>query len=105
MTSSQPWARFETTPDDRWDVPKVAHLHRGAGFGAAWRELHRDVAAGPQVSIDRLLNPLQRQADEERVEESLRRGALTSQDPERLKTWWLYRMLWGPDPLREKLTL
>src|SRR5262249_21511065 len=26
-------------------------------------------------------------------------------DPRHLKAWWVYRMLWGPDPLGERLTL
>jgi hypothetical protein len=26
-------------------------------------------------------------------------------DPGRLKAWWVYRMLFGPDPLTERLTL
>ena len=31
--------------------------------------------------------------------------AVASSDPARLKAWWLYRMLFGPDPLGERLTL
>src|SRR5262249_8198013 len=26
-------------------------------------------------------------------------------DPRHLKAWWVYRMLWSPDPLGERLTL
>ena len=32
-------------------------------------------------------------------------AAVTSGDPARLKAWWVYRMLFGPDPLGERLTL
>jgi hypothetical protein len=32
-------------------------------------------------------------------------SAATSGDPARLKAWWVYRMLFGPDPLTERLTL
>jgi uncharacterized protein (DUF1800 family) len=32
-------------------------------------------------------------------------AAITANDPERLKAWWIYRMLFGPDPLGERLTL
>src|SRR5205823_647791 len=35
----------------------------------------------------------------------LRQGVLDARDSERLKAWWLYRILFDPDPLREKLTL
>src|SRR5262249_58972658 len=32
-------------------------------------------------------------------------SAAASHDPARLKAWWVYRMLFGPDPLGEKLAL
>ena len=50
-----PWAPF--VPDARapWDVRRVAHLHRRAGFAATWGEIHCDVQAGPAASIDRIL--------------------------------------------------
>src|SRR5579864_302555 len=31
--------------------------------------------------------------------------AETAKDIERLKAWWVYRMLFGPEPLTERLTL
>jgi uncharacterized protein (DUF1800 family) len=31
-------------------------------------------------------------------------AAIITNDPERLKAWWIYRMLFGPDPLGERLT-
>src|SRR5262249_8727977 len=37
--------------------------------------------------------------------DSLRQGVLDPRDSERLKAWWLYRLLYDPDPPREKLTL
>jgi uncharacterized protein (DUF1800 family) len=102
---SGPWSPFEPTAGDRWDLEKVAHLHRRAGFGAIWSELQRDLAAGPQDSVDRILDPPDLPANERRLLDSLLHGALAGHDAERLKAWWLYRMLWGPDPLGEKLTL
>ena len=32
-------------------------------------------------------------------------AAVASNDPARLKAWWVFRMLFGPDPLGERLTL
>jgi uncharacterized protein (DUF1800 family) len=100
-----PWAPYEPTPSDPWDLRKVAHLHRRAGFGATWGELQRDLRDGPAAAVDRLLRPPEMTDDERQIEEILRQGVLDASDPERLKAWWLYRMLYGPDPLREKLTL
>jgi uncharacterized protein (DUF1800 family) len=100
-----PWAAYEPTATDPWDLRKVAHLHRRAGLGAPWGELQRDLRDGPAAAVERLLRPPEMTADERQVEEILRQGVLDAGDPERLKAWWLYRMLYGPDPLREKMTL
>jgi uncharacterized protein (DUF1800 family) len=100
-----PWAAYEPTSADPWDLRKVAHLHRRADFGATWAELDRDLKAGPAASVERLLQPRPLTAQETVILGSLREGVLDSRDGERLKAWWLYRILYGPDPLREKLTL
>jgi uncharacterized protein (DUF1800 family) len=115
-----PWAPFEPTADDPWDLAKAAHLHRRAGFGAGRAELERDVQDGPAASVHRLLRPRRMSDDQKQVLATLRQGVLDSRDVEgvdpledparrqgqaRLKALWLYRMLYDPDPLREKLTL
>jgi uncharacterized protein (DUF1800 family) len=103
--SSAAWAPFEPSGTDPWDLRKVAHLHRRAGFGATWDELHRDLEQGPAASVDRLLDPPDSSADEPEILDTLRKGAVGSGNLQRLKAYWLYRMRFGADPLREKLTL
>jgi uncharacterized protein (DUF1800 family) len=93
------------TAKDPWDLRKVAHLHRRAGFGTTWSELQRDLKAGPEESADRLLKPRTPTDEEKSALDALRQGLLESGDGERLKAWWLYRILWDADPLQEKLTL
>jgi uncharacterized protein (DUF1800 family) len=102
---NDPWAPFAANMADPWDLGKVAHLHRRAGFGATWAELQRDLKDGPAASIERLLAPPRPTEDEKGALEGLQKGALDSDDVERLKAWWLYRMLFGNDPLTEKMTL
>jgi uncharacterized protein (DUF1800 family) len=99
------WAPYEPSASDPWDLRKVAHLHRRAAFGATWAELQRDLRDGPAASIDRLLHPAEPTEEEREILDLLRQGVVETNDPERLKAWWLYRVLHGPDPLREKLTL
>jgi uncharacterized protein (DUF1800 family) len=96
--TASPWARYEPAPDDSWDLRKVAHLHRRAGFGATRAELLRDLKAGPEASVVRLFHPPQRSADEVEAVEAMRRIGL-------LGVCWLHRILYWPDTLREKLTL
>jgi uncharacterized protein (DUF1800 family) len=104
-TENGPWAPFQPTVKDPWDLPKVAHLHRRAGFGATRAEMNRDVKDGPSASVDRLFKPRSLGDEEKQVLDSLRQGVLDSLDAGRLKAWWLYRILYDPDPLCEKLTL
>src|SRR5262249_34424081 len=104
-TISSPWARYEPRPDDPWDLHKVAHLHRRAGWGATRAELVRDMEAGPDRSIERLFQPAQPSIEELEALDGLRRTARTSSNLDLLKVCWLNRLLHGLDPLREKLTL
>ena len=94
---------FSPSANDPWDLAKVAHLHRRAGFGPTWAELQRDLKDGPAASVDRFLNPCKQTEEETQIIDSLRQGI--GRDTERQKAWWLYRILYDPDPLREKMTL
>src|SRR4051812_11586003 len=104
-TNASPWARFEPRADDSWDLRKVAHLHRRAGFGATREELLRDVAAGPEASVERLFRPTPPSPEEAEATDALRQTARASDNLDLLKVGWLNRILYGHDPLREKLTL
>src|SRR5712691_3032298 len=53
----------------------------------------------------RFLKPRDATSDEKQLIDSLRRGVLDSHDAERLKAWWIYRIIYDPAPLREKMTL
>jgi uncharacterized protein (DUF1800 family) len=104
-TEQSPWAPYRPTDRDPWDAAKVAHLHRRAAFAAARAEIARDVKDGPKASVERFLKPREPRDEERSILDSLRSGVLESRDADRLKAWWLYRVLYDPDPLREKLTL
>jgi len=111
-SDSQPWAPYVPTPEEPWNLEKVAHLHRRAGFAANWEELHRDLKAGPAESIDRLLHPPPAPQKFRRVADALKNiieasGAsfMAAESLSPLQAWWLFRMTFGSDPLGEKLTL
>ncbi len=99
------WAPYEPSANDPWDLRKVAHLHRRAGFGATWAEIVRDLKAGPAASVERFLKPRALTTKEKETLDALRKGVLDSGASERLQAWWLYRILYDADPLREKMTL
>lgn len=102
------WATY--APNDRqpWNMARVAHLHRRAGFGGTWGELQHDLRDGPTTSIKRFLDGRQTMhepANFAHLANLLGEAAVNSGEIGRLKAWWCYRMLFTPDPLTEKMTL
>ena len=108
MPDDKYWAPY--APDDRapWDLRRVVHLHRRAGFAGTWDELQRDLKDGPAAAVDRILaGTANRHAAEgfAPTADLLADSAVAAGEIGRLKAWWFYRMVFGPDPLAEKLTL
>ena len=107
--SSDPWAPYVPCDEAPWDLRRVVHLHRRAGFAATWGEIQRDLKDGPEPASTACW-PARRPRtacprSSSRPRTCWAESAATSSDPARLKAWWLYRMLFGPDPLGERLTL
>jgi uncharacterized protein (DUF1800 family) len=109
MSSTGPWSAYTPDAQTPWKLRRVVHLHRRAGFAATWDEIERDRKEGPQASVDRLLraDPKRQGVPPEFVPtvDLLADSAVGAVDPARLKAWWVYRMLFGPDPLGERLAL
>ena len=110
MTSSLPaWAPYAPTETKPWDWKRVLHLHRRAGFAAPRAILQRDLEDGPDAAIGRLLTGTlginSSISDIAELSQTIGDAAVGSDNPERLKAWWVYRMLFTPDPLGERLTL
>ncbi len=107
--STDLWAPYVPSPEVPWNLRRVVHLHRRAGFAATWGEIQRDLKDGPKASLDRVLSG--KAATEgvpeqfQKIADLLGEAAVPSRDPARLKAWWVYRMLYGPDPLTERLAL
>ena len=103
------WKPYKPSAALPWNFHRAKHLHRRASFGATWSELQRDTTDGPEKSVSRLLNGSSREdgqrADFEEMSQVIGDAAAASGDENRLKAWWLFRMLFTPDPLREKLSL
>jgi uncharacterized protein (DUF1800 family) len=102
------WAPYVPDRQAPWDLRRVVHLHRRAGFAATWSELQRDLKEGPAASIDRLLKGTagpHTPKDFAAIADLLADAAVAAGEIGRLKAWWFYRMVFGPDALGEKLTL
>jgi uncharacterized protein (DUF1800 family) len=109
MKTDDPWAPYVPGDDVPWNLQRVVHLHRRTGFAATWSEIQRDLKDGPKASLDRVLagkSATEGVAGEfQKIADLLGEAATASGDAARLKAWWVYRMLFGPDPLSERLVL
>jgi uncharacterized protein (DUF1800 family) len=100
------WERYTPDAGNPWDLRKVGHLYRRAAFGATGEELHDGVQLGPDKLVDRLLKGREPSPVYDReTEEFLSSAAHKFNTGPQASAWWLYRMLHGGHPLREKLTL
>ncbi|QDT99973.1 DUF1800 domain-containing protein [Gimesia aquarii] len=103
------WQLYQPTPQQPWTPSRAAHLHRRTVFGATWKELQRDLTGKPQDAVTRVLSDEVRAdgvPDEFTSLANLIGNAATEQpNVERLKAWWIYRVLFTPAPLQERLTL
>jgi uncharacterized protein (DUF1800 family) len=99
------WQRYRRGPQTPWDLKRAGHLYRRAAFGATHAELEQALRAGPDRTIDLLLNGRPGLADFERQTNERLQSITDGNSGPQATAWWLYRMLNTPHPLREKLTL
>jgi hypothetical protein len=85
-----------------WNRKWAAHLFRRAAFGGRPADLEKALADGVPKTLDNLFTGEPDAAD--RLDLLTETGKYYT-DPASLRTWWLYAMLEGGFPLREKLTL
>jgi uncharacterized protein (DUF1800 family) len=106
---SSAWSPYRPTADTPWNLYRAWTLRRRAGFAATWDELQRDLNDGPEAAMDRVLAGTCRAegvpAEFATTADLLGDAASGASDAHRLQAWWLYRMLFTPDPLAERLTL
>src|SRR5947209_1261591 len=101
------WAVYLPTESSPWNLRRVVHLHRRAGFAATWWEIQRDLHDGPEKSVARLLAGTARidgiPPHFEELSTRIGDAAVIANDADRLKAWWIFRMLFAPDVLAERL--
>jgi hypothetical protein len=106
LDPAEAWRPWQPSSSAPWDRKLAAHLYRRAGFGACREDLLDAERLGHSGTLDLLLGGAP-WADE--MQQTLvdvgRIAAERDYDGESLRAWWLYCMLQGGHPLREKLTL
>src|SRR4051812_9770437 len=98
------WRPWNPSSADPWGRKWAAHLYRRAAFGASRAELLEAERLGPGGTLDLLMKG---RPDADDLGETLADAGRVAagQGTEALRGWWLYCMLQGGHPLREKLTL
>jgi uncharacterized protein (DUF1800 family) len=99
------WQPWQPSPADPWGLKWAGHLYRRAAFGGNLSELRRAVAAGPAATIDLLLKGEPKAASLSQAVTETGWSTVKRNDIAALRAWWVYWMLNGRHPLREKLTL
>jgi uncharacterized protein (DUF1800 family) len=99
------WEAYHPTDANPWDLKKVGHLYRRAAFGASWTELQTALKTGPDQAVDNLLAGGGGQDKFDKSTRDLVPSITRANAGQQARAWWLYRMLYSPYPLREKITL
>ena len=98
------WKPYQPSDKMPWDWRRVVHLHRRAAFAVDWKTVQQDVSGEHKATIQRVLAGKNDESFES-TSKIIGEAAVNSGDPTRLKAWWLYRMMFSPHPLQEKMTL
>ncbi len=88
-----------------WTRREAAHLLWRAQFGASEAEIIRATDEGLEKSLERLVANQKKEAAFEETAGLLRQTAIDTGNIDQLKTWWLYRMTAGANPLQERMSL
>jgi uncharacterized protein (DUF1800 family) len=105
LTPATAWQEYEPTESAPWNRARAAHLLRRAGVGGSWREITETAKLSPSQAVDRLIDPGEAAEKFNAEADAFGERLLSGGNVEALPPWWLHRILFTPDPLREKLTL
>ena len=107
------WAAYEPSAKKPWTKALAAHLYRRAGFAASTSELEQAQKLGAAKTIDAIFNPADAGDEKQKQDvaafgkqmDMLGMSMTASGNPQALSSYWLFRMLYTPNQLREKTTL
>lgn len=98
---NDPLAPFEPGPRDPWDLRKVGHLLRRAGFGASLPVRRELVRAGPDAALDHVAPP----TADPLPPADLLAAAIATGAIERVRAFRVYWALQSPHPLAARMAV
>lgn len=99
MSKTSPHTKPQSKKESVW----IAQLLRRAGFGYTPQELKYYTSLGYEGALNELIHP--KEVDNSLLERSIKQQSFDFTNPNDLRRWWLYRMLYTRRPLEEKMTL
>lgn len=99
------WAPFEPTQEMVWNHSLAAHLFRRAGFGATAAELNEAVVLSPREVVRELVQESDESPSFRSSADTLARTVVSTRDARQLSAAWVYRLMYTPSQLLEKMTL
>lgn len=105
MDAEWAWRPYEPSSDNPWNRRLAAHLYRRAGLGADAKTLDAAVRRTPIELVDDLISENVETSQFRTTADALARTILASGDARRLSAAWVYRLLFTPNQLLEKVTL
>src|SRR5438045_8128324 len=105
VDSRSAYAAFVPSEGEPWNLAKVNHLLRRAGFGPTFESQEKLLKLSPQQAVDSLLDfdPADDQPFDGMIEQM--QGLFNLNSVSEAARWWIYRMLYSPRPAQEKLAL
>jgi hypothetical protein len=99
------WQKYEPSDKAPWTIQRVGHLYRRTTFGVTTQELEAGLADGPEKTIEKIYSGGPGQAEYDAEMAPYAEVIAKGNNGQLARTWWLTRMLYGPHPFREKMTL
>lgn len=101
------WSTWIPSGEQPWDVKRITHLHRRAGFAPNWTTIQTSQRIGFDATLEAILDhsPSPSAAAFETMSQTIGDAAVGSQSADRLRAWWIFRMMVTPHPLVERMTL
>jgi uncharacterized protein (DUF1800 family) len=99
------WDTYQTSVGRPWTGPLAAHFFRRAGFGANAKAIEEALKLTPAALAKKWVASSVESKEFKSQADALARTVVAGGDPKQLAAAWVYRLLYTPNQLLEKMTL
>src|SRR5438270_12294653 len=101
---SDPFSPYVPCNEQPWDLKRVNHLLRRVCFGPSYDRMEKMLKQSPSDAIDWLLDFDPTVDPFDGLLEQME-GLFNVKNPDEVGRWWVYRMIYSPNPAQEKIAL